>query len=448
MKILKKLEADFVAMAVVLTVFSAIVLNVEAEGVTLVDIDPSSQVVAPESYFSVNVSCAPGQPIKMFELNKLYFDASLLQVKSVTEGDIFDGYNTLFHQGTINNVAGCITNVYGLIIGQGNVSDNGSLITISFTALQNTGSSSLNLSGVGVSDEFGYIPVNVYDGSVSVLRSSGENPPGDDNGNNAPGTPLTPDGPSSVETGDEYVFETSSFDVDGNMIRFRFDWGDGNLSNWSEYVDSNVSVSISHSWTYVSSFEVRVIAQDENGLNSSWSLPLNVTVIQAVSGGSPPFGDIEVNGNAFVNGTIVFDASDSFDLDGFIFSFYWDFGDGENGSGIRTSHVYKNPGEYEVTLIVVDNDGNENITSQIISINSGINDSEEVQGILPFTVGIVIVGILTSFFLVLTIFFREKIILFFSTFRFPNFSNINKYSKKSKIEKIDEKIQKMKGSFE
>jgi len=447
MKVLKKFEAGLVAMVVVLTVFSAIAFIVEAEGVTLVNIDPSSQVVAPDSFFSVNVSCAPGQPIKMFEFNKIYFDASLLRVNSVTEGNIFDGYYTLFHSGSINNIAGSITNIYGLIIGQGNVSDNGSLITISFTAKDNTGSSSLSLSGVSVSDEFGYITIDVLNGSVSVLGSGDDSPPGGNDGNNAPETPLTPDGPLSVETGDEYVFETSSFDIDGNMIRFRFDWGDGNISGWSEYADSNVSVSMSHSWTYASSFDVRVIAQDESGLNSSWSIPINVTVSQVVSGESTPFGDIEVTGNTLVNGTIVFDASGSFDLDGYIVSFYWDFGDDENDSGILTSHVYKNPGEYEVSLTVIDNNGNENITSQIISINSSIDDSEEEKGILPFTVGIVIVGILVSFFVILTIFFRWKIKLFFSTFQFPNSSNTKKFRKKSKVEKIDEKIQKMKDSF-
>jgi hypothetical protein len=369
MKVLKKIETGFAAVVFVLTVLSAIVFNVEAEGVTTVYIDPSSQVVTHESYFSINVSCAPGQPIKMFEINKIYFDASLLQVNSVTEGNIFDGYNTLFHPGTINNIAGSITNVYNLIIGQGNVSNIGSLITISFTTIENNDTSSLILSGVDISDEFGNIPVNVYNGSVTVLGSGDENPPGGENGNNSPVTPSTPVGPSSVETGDEYVFETSSFDVDGDNISFRFDWGDGNFSNWSEYVDSNVSISMSHSWTYASFVEVRVIAQDESGLNSSWSLPLNVTVIQSVSG-------------------------------------------------------------------------------EIPSIDSGIYDNEEKQGILPFTVSIIIVGILVSFFVILTIFFRWKIKLFFSTMQFPSFSNTKKYNRKSKVEKIDEKIQKMKDSIE
>jgi len=48
--------------------------------------------------FNVNVSCVPGQAIKSFEF-KLSFNAMFLQVNSVIEGDIFDGYTTFFNNG-------------------------------------------------------------------------------------------------------------------------------------------------------------------------------------------------------------------------------------------------------------------------------------------------------------------------------------------------------------
>ncbi|MCH8473874.1 MAG: S8 family serine peptidase [Opitutales bacterium] len=55
--------------------------------------------------------------------------------------------------------------------------------------------------------------------------------------------------------------------------------------------------------------------------------------------------------------TVQFDASDSFDSDGTIESYHWDFGDGFTGSGVQTSHDYAMPGVYEVLLEVTDNDG-------------------------------------------------------------------------------------------
>ena len=52
-----------------------------------------------------------------------------------------------------------------------------------------------------------------------------------------------------------------------------------------------------------------------------------------------------------------FDGSASYDLDGEIVSWKWDFGDGEAGSGVTTSHHYGNTGTYNVTLTVKDDFG-------------------------------------------------------------------------------------------
>ena len=51
------------------------------------------------------------------------------------------------------------------------------------------------------------------------------------------------------------------------------------------------------------------------------------------------------------------DASDSYDEDGTISSYSWDFGDGQTGSGKNVFHTYQNPGDYIVSLSVTDNDG-------------------------------------------------------------------------------------------
>ncbi|TRZ51261.1 MAG: PKD domain-containing protein, partial [Dehalococcoidia bacterium] len=55
--------------------------------------------------------------------------------------------------------------------------------------------------------------------------------------------------------------------------------------------------------------------------------------------------------------SINFDASDSYDPDGTIVSYSWDFGDGTTSSDVTVSHSYEENGEYIVTLTVVDNEG-------------------------------------------------------------------------------------------
>jgi len=146
------------------------------EGDTTVSLDPSSQTVSAGDTFIVNVSCVPGQPIKAFEF-RLAFDSLVLQATLVDEGDIFDGYTTFFNSGTIDNNAGTIVDVFGLIMGLGNVSDPGTFVTISFTAKDTSGTSSLDINGVGITNETGYVSVDVSDGSV-VVQGTGDDPPG------------------------------------------------------------------------------------------------------------------------------------------------------------------------------------------------------------------------------------------------------------------------------
>ncbi len=71
----------------------------------------------------------------------------------------------------------------------------------------------------------------------------------------------------------------------------------------------------------------------------------------------PPVAD--ANGPyAGVEGSPVgFDGSGSFDVDGAITSYMWDFGDGNTGSGVTPTHSYAAAGTYTVTLTVTDDGG-------------------------------------------------------------------------------------------
>lgn len=54
---------------------------------------------------------------------------------------------------------------------------------------------------------------------------------------------------------------------------------------------------------------------------------------------------------------VTFDASASYDPDGTIVSYEWDFGDGAAGTGMVTTHSYAEEGDYIVALQVTDNEG-------------------------------------------------------------------------------------------
>jgi hypothetical protein len=319
--------------------------------------------------------------VKAFEL-KLSFNPSLVRATSVTEGSFFTGFTTFFNPGEIDNSAGRIINVYNLIVGPGNVSGAGSLVTITFTARSTSGTSTLSLYDVRLTNESDYIDIDVTSGSVKVTGGSSppsppsgppDNPPADEN--TPPNAPLKPVGPTLVEAGTVYQYNSSAVDPDGDSVRLRFDWGDGSLSAWSDLVASNTSMSASHAWTNVSNYPIRVIAQDSNGSNSSWSETLTVMISQIESEGFPPVGSFHIPGNASVNHSMVFDASGSYDPDGAIVSYVWDFGDGITGVGEILVHTYESPGEYTVTLTVTDNAGMNYSSSQVVRITDSSDAS-------------------------------------------------------------------------
>jgi hypothetical protein len=63
---------------------------------------------------------------------------------------------------------------------------------------------------------------------------------------------------------------------------------------------------------------------------------------------------------------VTFDASNSYDPDGTIVSYTWDFGDGTTGTGMVATHSYAEEDDYTVTLEVMDNDGLSDDTSASI----------------------------------------------------------------------------------
>jgi hypothetical protein len=93
--------------------------------------------------------------------------------------------------------------------------------------------------------------------------------------NYAPETPKKPSMPSPVQVGLSADAETSGVDPDGNPVRFKYDWGDGQ----GEY---GAAVQ-AHFYTQAGTYNVRTRAIDTYGDESLWSESFAVTVI-----GQPP----------------------------------------------------------------------------------------------------------------------------------------------------------------
>ena len=67
-----------------------------------------------------------------------------------------------------------------------------------------------------------------------------------------------------------------------------------------------------------------------------------------------PYADIGGPYGAFTSQQINFNANKSIGYENELIEYSWDFGDGEQGSGITTSHIYNETGIYTITLNITD----------------------------------------------------------------------------------------------
>ena len=123
--------------------------------------------------------------------------------------------------------------------------------------------------------------------------------------NSPPSKPNKPSGPSYGNAGVSYTYSTSATDPDGDKIRYGWDWnGDGTVDEWTDLYDSGITVNVSHSWSNIGEYKVKVKAKDEHGVVSQWSNSLTVTIGNikpAVSILSPLNGSF-VNGSVLISG--------------------------------------------------------------------------------------------------------------------------------------------------
>ncbi|MBN2543838.1 PKD domain-containing protein [bacterium] len=170
---------------------------------------------------------------------------------------------------------------------------------------------------------------------------------------------------------------SASYDPDGIIISWAWNFGDGN---------SGTGATISHTYTNPGNYTITLTVTDDTGISSSISKTLRVNE------SDPPvalFDCIPSSGKYPL--TVSFDASSSYDPDGTIVSWTWNFGDGNSGTGVNVSHTYLNQGDYTATLTVTDNSGRTSNRSKIIQVTLGeppvaVINAEPIIGIPPLTV--------------------------------------------------------------
>jgi DNA/RNA endonuclease G (NUC1) len=101
-------------------------------------------------------------------------------------------------------------------------------------------------------------------------------------------------------------------------------------------------------------------------------LSLLPDTIEAVveSNAKPPIAALDGPYSGLKGNAINMSAAVSFDPNGTITSYAWNFGDGTTGTGSTASHIYVQDGNFTVTLTVTDNDGLTGAITSSVHVNS------------------------------------------------------------------------------
>jgi len=95
-----------------------------------------------------------------------------------------------------------------------------------------------------------------------------------------PEAPRIPDGPDDGVTDVEYTFSTNTTDPEGDQIYYKFDWGNGEKSEWIGPYNSGDIGSASYIWQEGGDYEVRAKAKDIHNKESNWSEPHTIHITQ------------------------------------------------------------------------------------------------------------------------------------------------------------------------
>ncbi len=152
------------------SLFTITCLSGIASASTNVSIMPISQSVDAGQNFSVGVYLDPDSPVAGVQFD-LSYDSELVKAVQISEGEFLrqEGAIVWFNPGEVESSNGDINSVYGLILDKTSVTEPGYFAMIQMVAGNISGTSSLELSNVVVSDTQGQIiPIDVVDGSVSI----------------------------------------------------------------------------------------------------------------------------------------------------------------------------------------------------------------------------------------------------------------------------------------
>ncbi len=154
---------------------------------------------------------------------------------------------------------------------------------------------------------------------------------------------------------------SQSFDPDGMIVEYLWYFGDGSVEKGSP--------TPTHTYDQPGTYKVKLVVSDNSGANCDTGSDELVVAIN-----SPPVANAGPDRKVCMGDAVYLDGAGSFDPNGDIFYYHWDFGDGESSEGaVSVIHTYKKGGTYTATLTVRDRSNtscNESSDTVVITVET------------------------------------------------------------------------------
>ena len=322
---------------------------VSAAGNTKMGCYPSLKEVTVGDTFNVTVWLNASETVDSWWVGQLSFNEAVLGMADVTSVSIdsFWNANNFFYNGTIDNNNGKITGIQAFI--NTNSTSNTTIFTVNFTA-EKAGTCYIKLTEAGAYSGGPNVLNTTYNTSI-LIKSSGSSPPSP--------PPPTNQNPSANAGGpyENSVYRLITFDgsessdSDGTITGYRWDF-----DNDGTYDTDWLTISTTtHTYSTVGTYTVKLQVKDD--AEATATNTTTATINEQPAETFPPIATANGPYTGLTYQNISFDGSSSYDIDGTITSYIWDFGDGTTGNGINPIHIYNTSGLYNITLTVTDNDG-------------------------------------------------------------------------------------------
>ncbi|MEA3239847.1 MAG: PKD domain-containing protein [Candidatus Bipolaricaulota bacterium] len=144
---------------------------------------------------------------------------------------------------------------------------------------------------------------------------------------------------------------------DGTIVSYYWDFGD------PQDPTPGTGMTASHNYVHPGTYLVKLTVTDDEGKLNYEKIVITVT-------NPAPVASFSMDNDAPVTGDEVsFTAAGSYDSNGTIVSYDWNFGDGSTGTGVETTHTYNDIGYYIAILTTTDNDGATTVVRHAVDVH-------------------------------------------------------------------------------